>query len=512
MSFIVDKSNYNVTYNLDTKKFTGDTTIRVNTSSNCILFSENRLPSVLFSGILDLNGISNPESTGKFLYSGGVIRCSVRVKKLFGIEWDYFTITLSVVSTEIKLNPEVVFFNISKTSAETDQKTIYITLPSNEDYSVIVPPFLTYTKVAEGIVLKTSPSSELEVGSYSDVVQIDQGGKKASITVNLRVTHFFSSELEDYNFCLDGRKLFFNKNAEKASVLKLKLNVNMLVERTPLSFKSEYLFPYFNDKCSIDIGEKINRYFKKYSVNLLNVNNVIDLIMHSAYVHIEALELDEYYTELSSEHLGGFKFFPGRKPKGYPLLTNHLNRRVFGDDKVLLSYITGKTDPADWGLMKPFENPFSDNMVACMRLTPSEMIFPAKKKIETVNYYKFPTPKHKINVQWLNQNLVPEFTAFTGEYEIDSAFQSVVARGVYAKHKKKFETTEEKTIKINTGFILKAERTMISELIASPFCFLELNDRYLKCIPISDKIKEEDSTLQLISFDLEMLIIEEVWK
>ncbi|MCQ4038876.1 hypothetical protein [Riemerella anatipestifer] len=234
--------------------------------------------------------------------------------------------------------------------------------------------------------------------------------------------------------------------------------------------------------------------------------------MHSAYVHIEALELDEYYTELSSEHLGGFKFFPGRKPKGYPLLTNHLNRRVFGDDKVLLSYITGKTDPADWGLMKPFENPFSDNMVACMRLTPSEMIFPAKKKIETVNYYKFPTPKHKINVQWLNQNLVPEFTAFTGEYEIDSAFQSVVARGVYAKHKKKFETTEEKTIKINTGFILKAERTMISELIASPFCFLELSDRYLKCIPISDKIKEEDSTLQLISFDLEMLIIEEVWK
>ncbi|MCO4303230.1 hypothetical protein NGQ54_01270, partial [Riemerella anatipestifer] len=271
MSFVADKSNYNVTYNLDTKKFTGDTVIRINTSDICTLFSGNRLPSVLFSGVLDLNSISNPESTGEFLYSGGVISCSVRVDTPLGRERVYFTITLSVVSSEIKINPEVVFFSINKTLAETAQKTIYITLPSNEDYSVIVPPFLTYTKVAEGIVLKTLNSSELDIGSYSDVVQIAQGGKKASVTVNLRVTHFFSSELEDYSFCLDGRKLFFNKNAEKASILKLKLNVSMLVERVPLIFKSEYLIPYFNGKCSIDIGEKINRYFKKYSVNLLNV-------------------------------------------------------------------------------------------------------------------------------------------------------------------------------------------------------------------------------------------------
>lgn len=37
-------------------------------------------------------------------------------------------------------------------------------------------------------------------------------------------------------------------------------------------------------------------------------------------------------------------------------------------------------------------------------------------------------------------------------------------------------------------------------------------DRILKCIPNSEKINGEDSTAQLIAFDLQLLIIDEIWK
>ena len=50
-------------------------------------------------------------------------------------------------------------------------------------------------------------------------------------------------------------------------------------------------------------------------------------------------ELDADYNIKNSETLTEIKFFAGKKPLGYPVLTNNLVRRRSADSKVIFSFI-----------------------------------------------------------------------------------------------------------------------------------------------------------------------------
>lgn len=319
------------------------------------------------------------------------------------------------------------------------------------------------------------------------------------------------SEYESYNFCLDKQKLSIEKLNTQAKYVRITLEGKIVVGDNEKDFSFSYDIPYFQDRVNIDIGQKIHNFYLKYAKNLLN-GAINHFILSPTLVKVFVENLDKSFSSLTRTEIGEYSFYPGKKPKAYPILTHHLLRRRVGDSKILLSYVSGEVSPQNWGLLYPLVPIINNRDVGALKLTNTEMIFPKIKEIDNIQIINFPDVRDAVHIQWLNQNLVPEWATFTGEYKIQSSFNHSIGKSSFTAERQKFDTDIEKSIKINTGFILKAEIPMIEELMQSPFCFIELNDRILKTIPNMDKIGTEDSTTQLIQFDLEFLITDEVWK
>ncbi|WP_018676136.1 hypothetical protein [Riemerella columbina] len=515
MAISTDKTNYTVYYNMETGIFTGEHIIHVQGSHGSSIFESIGLefPTHEFYQILDLNNIPNVESAEDFPFHDSIINCVIKNRNFLGQNRRcYFTITLNIVNSSFTATPEYLKFSVSKLKAETKSAEIKVSNPSGNSFDVTVPPFLTYTKTLNSITVTTVNSQDLEVSNRTENITITQNGTTITIPVNLVVTDMVSSEYGEINFCLDKKKLNFTKNSTNASILKVSTSYSVFTGNSFKPVQNDYYIPFYDGKCSIDIGEKVHQHLQQFGKNILNSSDRNHLVTHKTMVNVQATELDSDFKELSSEQVGLISFYPGKKPKGFPLLTNNLERRVLDNDKLIISYIVGETNPKDWGLLVPFDQSMSPDLIGAYKITPTEMAIPSRKSIEKLKLYKFPTPKRKIHAQWINQNLCPEWATFTGEFEINNTYQSAISQGVFNNYKKKFDSKKEQIIKINTGFLLKAEKTMISELIESPVCYLELEDRFLKCIPNTEKLVEEDSTLQLISFNLEMIIIDEIWK
>lgn len=323
----------------------------------------------------------------------------------------------------------------------------------------------------------------------------------------MRVT----AEYTDYNFCLDKQKLRIEKANVSAEFVQFEIDGTFKIDDTYIEFETTYQVPYFRNEVVLDLGEKVQSYVLKLTKNYLSTSaELLNVVMSPIDVNISCKNLDKHFVELAGQQQFNYKFYPGARPKCYPLLTNHSLRRRVSGTKMLLSYTTPLA-PSSWGYLKALPNVEGEDLV-CLKITESEMSFPKEKRIEGLHIITFPPTRNIINVQWLNQNLVPDWATFTGEYQIFTAFEHRVNKGVFVKDKLKFHTEKQKSLKINTGFLLKSETLMIEELMESPFCFIELENRMLKCIPSSEKITSEDSTSQLIQLDLEFLIVEEIWK
>lgn len=313
------------------------------------------------------------------------------------------------------------------------------------------------------------------------------------------------TDLEDSNFCLDGKQTTIVQNDTTAKFGGVVLT--FFVNGEPIEVK--YTIPFFNGKAKIDIGEKIQNYFSS-DVPYLDIFE----ILNTGYIRcvIDCFSMNKERQEISRETLGEKLFYAGRKPLAYPLLTNHLMRSKIANSEVVLSYIVGKGATArGWGVL-PSVSDGQENSIVALKVTGNEMIFPKVKEIENVKIITMQKPGNAINVQWINQNMALEWATFTGEFSISTDFSHSIGKGVFSDKKKKFETEKEKSLKLNTGFILKAEIPMIEELLESPLCYIDLGNRLLTCIPTMEKLANEDSTAQLINFELEFLIINEKWK
>lgn len=321
-----------------------------------------------------------------------------------------------------------------------------------------------------------------------------------------------SNPYEEYNFCLDGKKLRYGKGLEQGVFRRFTLRGEIRVEGNEArSISVSYDIPYFRDVVELDIGEKVHQYFMKYSENILDKLGLDHFVLEPCLLSVESEELGKNYSVLSTERVGEYYFYPGKRPKGYPLFTNHLQRRRVGGEKFLFSSV-GLVDNS-WGVLGRLPSRAKNLGVYCLKLGDSDLHFGRRKLLGGLEVVTFPKARRVIGVQWLNGNLVPEWASFTGEYKVVRSFSHSISKGVYHRSmQKKYDTEEEKVLKVNTGFILKSEIGMLEELMVSPFCFVELEDRYLKCIPSGEKLGEEDSAGQLIQFELEFIIIEERWK
>jgi len=164
-----------------------------------------------------------------------------------------------------------------------------------------------------------------------------------------------------------------------------------------------------------------------------------------AEVDIQVQELNADYNVLNSDIVGQIKFYPGKKPKAFPVLSNNLFKQRTDGSKYIFSYIQGLVDPSK--IASGAANVYDDGIVTSVKIEDSEnkIIFPKKKVFKITDqleliYLTLPKVGPSIiHVQFENQNLVPDSFTFTGNVKSTPGYKHVYDQNLLNSIQEKFD-------------------------------------------------------------------------
>lgn len=527
-----DKFIYEIAYLKSTNTFSGDTLITLLNNTGAENCSIELSQSVQYFAIADAsfststNIIAGADLAQLATATANPLGILAALKNSAGDSIANFSLKVAILENDdITANISTAEFELVKSKSEVKTQKFNLSNPSGKSFSITAPAFVTVSPSSGNtnaeITISTVNSSTLNLGDYAgDIVITFDSTKTFVIPILLSVINFFSSQLSsDFNFCLDKKLMKFYKIDEAGIFVRALLSITF---RTPTETKTverSYVLPYFEGKAEMDIGAKIQTYFLKYIKNILAEANVSQYFNQKVWYYPVSVtgtveELDADYNVKNSETLTEIKFFAGKKPLGYPVLTNNLVRRRSADSKVIFSFISGVTNINDFGANFTSYEVVPDKVAVALKTENADQLFtwPSIKQfnigVNPIKIITMPNNNQTVNVAFYNSNLVPDWLTITGDFKISNDFTYTISRNVISGNEEKFDTDKTKNLTINSGFILRTELPVLEELAESKLIFLEISGKYYKGILTTNKIGKEDSTEELISRDLEFLITE----
>lgn len=530
---ITEKKIYNVIFNRQNNQVTGDLDVVIQgNSNNADLSFFNNLAIFKNIDVIQNNHFllepSSPLQNNTVLPIEGLYEISCLIKKkLVGgssVNAYSFLIHVFVLNKDLLVTPTSLAFSLLQAASEVKSEKIRIINPYGKAFNITAPSWLELSSNSGNtdveITVSTLNSQTLPIGELSGEIKINFENKFISVPVSLAVISFvYLSNQEPYNFCLDNKRINFVRRNNTSRFVRSTLNVTFKNEEGTKIIERSLIVPYYNDRASFDLGDKIHQYFVRLKKSILGESNApsrLDnkLWMYPAEVKVLVEELDADYNVVHSESIDSIYFYPGKKPLGFPLLTNNLHRQRVPGSKYIFTYIQGLVNPSNIGIGTP--NILEDGVITRLKIEDDEdkIIFPVKKSIEItpekkVIYYTSPWPGPLVvNIQFENQNLVPEAFTFTGHIKKNPDYNHIYDQNVLTSIKEKYDVTKISTLVINTGFLISKCVVTINEIIESKLCFIEHDNIVYRGFCISQKIVEKDTTAELIQFDLEFLIVE----
>ena len=437
-----------------------------------------------------------------------------------------FSLKVNILDNDdITANISTAEFELVKSKSEVKTQKFNLSNPSGKAFSITAPSFVTVSPNSGNnsteITISTVNSSTLNIGDYSgDIVITFDTTKTIVIPITLSVINFFSSQLSsDFNFCLEKKLLKFYKIDSTGIFVRANLSITFKTPTETKTVERTYVIPYFEGKAEMDLGALLQTYFLKYIKNILTESSPVHYFNQKVWYFPAVIsgtveELDADYNVKNSETLTDIKFFAGKKPLGYPVLTNNLVRRRSADSKVIFSFISGVTNINDFGANFTNYAVVPDKVAVALKTETADQLFtwPSVKQfnigVNPIKIITLPNNNKTINLAFYNSNLVPDWLTITGDFKISDDYTHTISRNVISGNEEKFDSEKTKTLTINSGFILKSELEILDEIAESKLIFIEINGKYYKGILTTNKISKEDSTEELIARDLEFLITE----
>ena len=520
-----EKDLYTVYYNKSTNSISGETVVNVlNNDTNTELFFEGD-GSTFHNGNSFIDNFELQFASSNLLPFQGEYLMNAFLRKL---ENGYyrriypFKVKVIILDADVVVSPQFLDFEVRKSIQEIKTFPISVINPFNKAITITGPSWLTFDPPAGNSTFNFNVSNinpiHLDGGIITGNIEVKYEEVTILIPVKMWVLEFFTHNFQElYNFCLDQKILRVYKNLADARFVKITVTMKF---RTPTETKDlviPFKIPYFQDKAALEIGKKIHRYFLKNRTSIFEEAALIYHFDNKAHLYpceasftIEELDINQF--SIYEESFGGIKFYPGKRPKYFPFLTNFGVRSRDYNSKHIFSFISGLVTAEELFDINVTKNGLEPDCIARVKVEkwenkisfPDETIITAGDK--SLVYYNLPDGKDVINVQWENQNLSPESITFRGLSNKPKDFSHLFQDNVFTGESEKFDTTAVRTINISTGFLLKAEEALIDELMYSKFCILEFNGKYIKSAPSSSKLIFEDISKQLIEFDLEFKI------
>ena len=458
--------------------------LRVGSRIECEAFFFDR--NALFQFKIAVTVVGNPRSFGVSPWSYTFVLVKEKQERGEGI-------------IEIR-NPNLLQFEVSASSDKITLSPI-----ENQGREVVRIP------------IHTKSSQELDVGSFREqiVVKSSQGSERV-IPVYISVKKELEMVERDIYFCKDKDLLEVRAKGDGDYMeMQLKIHFSGYGQEKEVTQRYEYVF--FQGKVKIDIGEEVQDFFEGIpNLHSLTLNETRDITVYPLYkaavVDVVLVERALRGEEKARYELKGLRYLPGKKPKGYPYLTESLLRSTYPDSMVSLSGLL--KDIREQQLVKIVSDRvrltevredyevgnFSFlRSVADIRYSPTSIITYKGLSLE---------PKPKSNDRPIlgifeNQNQCPDWFSFAGEWEGHVEYQHQIGEHLLSRDRYKERVEEKRTFKLNTGWIFAEEIAVLWELVRSEQCFLKIQGEWVKVIPISQKPLSYDSTRNLHSYVVE---------
>lgn len=524
-----DKDLYTITYDWKTKQFSGDTIIKYDWGdwTPFLLYVTDDFAGKKFFNF-DINTDAHTVTIQPNENTESLANNQIREAYFLWVEespkpndWrTHIVLTVKIFVKFVGVDKTNLYFEKPNSSSEIPPQEINISGAEGRPFALITPDFIEATPKEGTLPQKVQISinhkgKNLPHGRYNEKIYISSNGTTETINVHYRVNVPDQIDPSEIKFCLNEPLTIIGQRDLKANFIRISLKCDIWNGIGYRTYTSILTIPYFNERAEIHIGELIHRLFsKEYFEKLLKEkkygHETIEYLPIKVNIAIE--ELNHKYEVLNYWNLPEQYYFAGKKPKAFPIFTNHLTRRRVPNTDVLLSYLSSDFNTAEVGIINTNRTAEELAVKSIILKDGTHMFYPKIKEIKQLKIITMEDTRNTFNVRWINQNYVQEWTVFSGEYKVEAAYKKVIQKSIFTSKNKKFASEIEKILKINTGFLFKDEMLMIEELIQSPLCLIELEDRNILAIPSSEKLQREDSTAQLIAFDLEFLIIEEIWK
>lgn len=490
-----DKTAYNLLYNRSNNTLTGDALVNIINNTGLLLLKFWQNGNIFaaaenFTNSFNLiENAGNPLATNTSIPNTGGVNIPAKILKQTGEFVTGFSINLLVIDGGISVQPQSLAYEIFKGTEKS--QSISVINPLGLVFTVTqVPAWLTLDSTSgttTKTIIATTITSGLSEGLYYGIIKFEYDSKVIDIPVTLDLKTFISID-KTINFCLDLPEVKVSKKTPEATIVRMTISATYNVLGITTTFEKIYLQNYFQDKVLFSLGEKLHRHFPRIKKHFFEEDEVI--LMQQIEASIKVEELDVNRNLLFDQTVSGIKLFPGKKPAGYPFLTNTVFRKINGKSIVFSSTVTGSA-------------------ITLNKLKEVDLPNPLLAGATAINFYDFPKVYQPAHLQWENQNLVPEWFTLTGDFTITPEFNHIYARNIFNAQNEKYDLSEVKTLNISTGLIMAKERPLIREMIRSKLSFIKIGETVYRCFNITKKMTLQDSKEELLSNDFEFLIVEQ---
>lgn len=490
-----DKSTYSVVYNRSDDSLSGDSLVSIVNNTDLLLlkFWQNGNAFAAAENFTDsftlVENAGNPLATNPSIPATGTVNIPAKILKQTGEFVTGFTINLLVIDGGISVEPQNLAFEVFKGTEIS--KDLSVVNPLGLDFLVTqVPSWLTLDSTSGNTtktITATSNTSLLAEGLYSDIIKFEYDGKVIDIAVSLDLKTFISID-ETTDFCLDLPEVKVSKKTPDATLVRMTISAIYNVLGITTTFEKIYIQNYFKDQVLFGLGEKLHRHFPRIKKHFFDDDQVVLMQQIDATIKVEELDADR--NLLFEQTVSGIKLFPGRKPAGYPFLTNATFRKKNDQAIIFSSTVTGTA-------------------ITLNKIKEVDLPNPLISGATYIQFYDFPKVYQPAHLQWENQNLVPEWFTLTGDFTITPEFNHVYARNIFNAQNEKYDVSKIKALNISSGLIMAKERPLIEEMIESKLSFIKINEKIYRCFNITKKMTLQDSKEELLSNDFEFLIVEQ---
>ncbi|MCT4079318.1 hypothetical protein HZP84_04130 [Elizabethkingia anophelis] len=458
----------------------------------------------------DMNGISLGPSTGD-----GIWNLSFRILDENRAVITSFPVELTKTDgTTFEVSPGIIIKSVDKSENSTTEIKATLSNPNNLNISVSqVPEFIQSVNiVSQDIKILIKPGTNLTLGNHEGDIIFSAGNVSRKISVKVTVVNFIQSDFSSnlYYFALDKRKIKVTRSSILATKVYMKLDMFFSGYGEQYQDSQEFQLSFFQGIVEFDPGKEVHDFFIRNRA-LFPSNDFISFAL--AQVSITLTERNDSNEILNTYNLPKLYFAPGKKPKCFPLFTDHPVRRTFPDSKISLStdIFSNKTEISQLVDQYTEEKPAGGFSAAVKTYNFVRNKFKpelhkniiANNKVQLI---PIPAPQNTVHVFWENQNLVMDWFSASEYNTRTSEFENVISTNYKDGRNEKYDSLKTKTLQLQTGWFLEEERELIDDLMASRFCIIEVKGKIYKALPNGKKNpKPSDDTTHSVILEFELI-------